>query len=846
MSQKRNPGSETKKPAKKKQRKRSSTVKRVVGSVAIALVFTGLATTGIVYYLSMSKFNPSKLLLSATLPTVVYDRFGNVAFTIEPSGIRRVNLNQIPKYLQDGLIATEDARFYQNHGIDIRSTLRSLVNDVLHHGHLQGASTITEQLAKVVYLTDNRSLQYKLQQILLAVQIDHYFTKNQILDKYFNFVNFNGAVPGIENAAQIYFQKNVNQLNLAQCALLAGLPQAPTEYDPFLHPHAAFARRNIVLKQMVKYKYISAAAALAAEKQPLQLASSPGLIADGVPSQYASYRDFLYNEANQIGIGAQALQQGGLKIYTNLDPQLQQAAYDQFNNNRYFPPNMDGNEAEGGAVFLNPANGGLLAIMGTRPNSYLYEGFNYATQTERSPGSSIKPLVVYGPAIDSGKWNANSLLYDGPLSIGGYHPQDWEWHPTVNYHVTMRDALAMSWNIPAVWLLDQIGIGTGIDFAERAGLNFDTRDFYHLDVALGDIHPGTNPLQMADAYTAFDNNGERMPAHAIERIVNSSGNTIYQASPIAVSVMKPSTAQQMVGLLRNNVVNGIAHLAGVSGHEVAGKTGSVAYLPAGWTTSPGDSDLWFSGFTPHVVGAIWEGFPNPGLHAYVPNWAGGSALPAELFSAILSEGLSGRTGGQFAAGVSASLTPSTIPTLHGLSGSFRPDLGGVSLSWTPIADPHAYYLVFRGAAHDSNLFLNHAITNVATPSFTNLMTKVGTYSYQVVAFDSKTHAELGLSPVIQVTISQAQADLAMSLAANPAAPAPTTPSVGQSSGSTTPAGAAQGGGAGTSPSAGNNPGTAGTGNAGAGTSSSGTGQGGGVQISPQTSGQSSNSASSTG
>lgn len=749
-----NPPPKRKRRPERRPAKRRSLARNIAWSLGIAALFSGVSLAGILYALSTLRFDPQALLQGTTNPTVVYDRFGDVAFTIEPTGTRRVSLQQIPRDLQQALIATEDVRFYQNDGFDPRSAIRSLLSDLTHNDRSQGASTITEQLAKVVYLHDDKSLRYKLEEILLAIQIDRYFTKNQILDMYFNTVNFNGDTPGVENASEIYFQKDVHQLDLAQCALLAGLPQAPTAYDPFMHPVAALARRNDVLSQMEKYGYLTQAQADAAMAQPLQLASSPGILADGVPAEYASYRDYLYEEADSVGIGARTLQAGGLKVYTDLDPQLQRAAFDQFSSNRYFPPAMDGNEAQGAAVFIDPKNGGVEALIGSRPDLYQSGGFDYATETQRSPGSSIKPLVVYGPAIDSGQYNADSLLYDGPLSIGGYHPEDWEVHPTINDQVTMRNALAESWNIPAVWLLHEIGIATGIDFAERAGLSFSQADFDHLDVALGDLHPGTNPLQMADAYTAFDNAGQRLEAHGLERVVDATGNVLYQAQTIPMTVMKPATADDIVGLLRNNVVNGIAQLAGVPGEEIAGKTGSVAYVPPGWTSSPGDSDLWFCGFSPAVVGAIWEGFPDTTLRSYVPNWVGGSALPAEMFSAIMRQGTAGTATSSFSAAVNRSLTPASVPPIMGLTAFYNPASGGIHLFWKPLTTPDVYYLVFRGLASEKQLYYNRALTRVILPQDQDALSVPGHYGYQVVAFSAQTHALVGESNVVAVWVPQ--------------------------------------------------------------------------------------------
>lgn len=735
------------------KRKRKSLAFRLVISFGITVLFTGAVTGAILYTLTTARFDPSQLLLGVTNPTIVYDRYGRVAFTIEPTGTRRVSLKQIPVNLQRALIATEDVRFYHNYGIDVRSLMRSLIADLTHHNRAEGGSTITEQLGKVVYLKDDKSLRYKLEEVMIALQINHHFSKNQILDMYFNTIDFNGETPGVENAAEIYFQRDVSQLDLAQCALLAGLPQGPTEYDPFLHPHAALVRRNTVLRQMAKYGFITQRLAAQTEAKPLELAKQEGLISDGVPPQYASYRDYLYEEANQLGIGQNALQAGGLRIYTELDPKLQLAAFEQFSNDKFFPPAMDGNMAQAGAVFLNPQSGGIEAIEGSRPSLYEYGGFDYATETERSPGSSIKPLVVYGPALDSGRYTPDSLLYDGPLDINGYQPEDWEYHPTINQEVTVRDALAMSWNIPAVWLLNQIGIANGLDFAERAGLTFETPDFSHLDVSLGDIHPGTNPLQMADAYTSFDNNGQRVASHAMIRIMNDNGDTLYDAPDVSMYVMKSETANTMVGLLRNNVVNGIAQVASVEGQEIAGKTGSVAYLPPGADASLGDSDLWFCGFSPSVVGAIWEGFPDPGEHAYVPNSVGGSALPAELFSAIMTQGLAGRNGGTFESPVNASVTKEAVSSLD-LVANYDPLLRGVRLSWKAADDPHAYYLVFRGLAGQQNLYYNRSLAKVTTFQYVDPLNQTGRFGYQVVAFDAATNAIVGESGIATANIAR--------------------------------------------------------------------------------------------
>ncbi|MHB1629313.1 MAG: transglycosylase domain-containing protein, partial [Bacilli bacterium] len=597
--------------AKQKVRKRAPLWIRVIwiGGFS-ALLFVGLVI-GFVWLFAMPRVNLSQLDRTSS-PTEVFDRYGQLIFKIQPAGVVQVPLPQIPRNLQRALIATEDANFYHNFGFSLRGYARAAVHDLIHMNTGQGASTITQQLAKFVYLTDNKTIQYKLEELLLSIQISRQFSKNQILDMYFNHVYFGNGATGIGQAAYTYFSLRPSQmhnLTLPQCAMLAGLPQAPSLYDPVVNPKLAITRRNEVLQRMYTQHFISYTQLQAALKAPLGLNPS-NQTWTGIPPQYDYYRDYLYQEMNSLHLSTQLLTQGGVKIYTELNPQLQLATYNAVNNPSNYPTPLSTatEKIQGAAVFINPHTGGIEALTGGRQNQYTYRGFDYATATQRSPGSAMKPLVVYGPAIQTGQWNANSALLDGKnnqLTFGNYTVSDWENHPTANGYVTMRWALAESWNAPAVWLLNQIGIPTGISFAERAGINLSNPANQNLTIALGNIHPGISPLTLADAYSAFDNNGVRIPPHAIDRIVSAQGNLIYQYVPKPVTVMSPSTARQVVALLRNNVVNGIVAGAAVPGHEVAGKTGSVAYTNYSHT----DSDLWVAGFTPNVVGAVWQGYP---------------------------------------------------------------------------------------------------------------------------------------------------------------------------------------------------------------------------------------------
>ncbi len=626
---------------KKPPRRRVPRWIKVVWLVDVVL-FAVLLVGGIVVWIVSTPRVNLAILDQTSRPTEVFDRYGNLAFKIPSVGIQRVPLTEIPRTLQKALIATEDAGFYHNYGFSFRGYFRAALSDILHRNTGQGASTITQQLAKMVYLHDNRSLKYKLQELVIALQIARHFSKNQILDMYFNHVYFGNGATGIAQAAYGYFGLRPGQMSgmtLPQAALLAGLPQAPSLYDPVVNPQLARQRRNLVLQRMYEQHYISYGTMQQAQHAPLELNVHELATSSPIPVQYDYYRDYLYQELSQLHLSSQLLTYGGIKIYTSLDPQLQLSTYTSVNdlNNYPTPLGTATEQLQGAAVFINPHTGGIESMVGGRQNQYSYRGFNYAVSTQRSPGSAMKPLIAYGPAIQTGKWNAGSALMDGTnnrLTFGNYTVSDWEPHATANGYVTMRWALAESWNAPAVWLLNQIGIQTGIDFAQRAGIDLSNPGNQNLTIALGNIIPGISPLQLADAYASFDNNGVRIPAHAIDRIVADNGSVIYQYNPQPVTVMSASTAQQMVGLLRNNVVNGIVAGASAPGHEVAGKTGSVAYT----NTSQTDSDLWVAAFTPNVVGAVWEGYPVTTLANSLPQWS--SSYPPKMFSDIISHGLS--------------------------------------------------------------------------------------------------------------------------------------------------------------------------------------------------------------
>lgn len=646
-----NPAAPVARPKTRRKHGRRHRGRRIALTASLTLIVAAAICAATIYEVeqqiaAVPAVNLNRLLNTHTVSRVL-DGSGHLLFELPPAGRIDVPLSMIPRDVQRALIATEDAGFYHQDGFSIESYIRAAWHDLLHHDEAQGGSTLTQQLAKIVYLTDAKTFQRKWNQLVISMEIARRYTHNQILDFYLNRVYYGAGATGIAQAAYVYFgvkPTEMKRLSLVQCALLAGLPQAPSLYDPLVDPKLAMIRRNEVLQRMERQGDLTYAQMQKAQATGLEL--HPGRSPEFPVAQVdESYRDVVLTEISQMHLTS-ALENGGLTITTALNPRLQQSTFAAVNNWRYYPRPLSTahEEVQGAAVMIDPHTGGILALVGGKANTYSYLGFNYATQTQRSPGSAMKPLVAYGPAIQTGRWNASSAVEDGEnnqLSFHGYTVSDWEPHWTDQGAVSIRWALAESWNAPAVWLLNEIGIDRGIAFADRAGIDLNHAADRNLTIALGNVIPGISPLQLADAYASFDNDGERMPAHAILRVTGPGGRVLYGGRERPVRVMSPSTARQMVALLENNVTNGIVAGAAAPGHEVAGKTGSVAYT--NWSRT--DSDLWVAAFTPNVVGAIWEGYPKTTLADSLPQWS--SKYPPMMFSAIIRNGWPAH-GGRFA------------------------------------------------------------------------------------------------------------------------------------------------------------------------------------------------------
>ena len=515
-----------------------------------------------------------------------------------------VTLDKIPKDLQNAFVALEDNRFYHHSGVDPRAILRALWINISAGGVSEGGSTITQQLAKNAFLTQERTLKRKVQEMIIAFQIEKQYTKNEILELYLNQIYFGAGAYGVEAASQTYFGKSVDKLNLAECAMLAGLPKSPNYYSPFNSIKAAKERQATVLDQMVKYDYLDPATATKNKAVPLKLAENSEPVKHD-PKQKdkdvevsASY--FIEYITSQLidKYGADTVYKEGLKIYTSLDLDMQKAAEKAM---RELPSiSIDKNglqQPQGALVAIDTHNGNVKAMVGGRGT----DKFNRAVMAERQPGSAFKPFV-YLTALDSGKSPA-SIIDDKPFSVGGYAPMNYD--RTFKGPITLRTALELSRNIPAVKLAQEVTPERVVRNAQNMGITTlvtsGSNNDITLAMALGGLTRGVTPLDIASAFGVLANQGVRVEPVTILKVEDRNGKILEQHVPKEHMVINEKVAFLLTDMMKGVITRGTGTGANI-GRPAAGKTG----------TTDEHKDAWFVGFTPDISTAVWIGFDSEG------------------------------------------------------------------------------------------------------------------------------------------------------------------------------------------------------------------------------------------
>ena len=643
----------SRKPTSPQRQKRPSKRRIVLLSIASVLtlmlisvaIFVGIAASG------TPKWDPA-LLQNQKETSFLYDK-NNVQYASLHGDENRQTFksSDIPDLVKKTFVAVEDKRFYQHFGVDPIRIIGSALNDIRSRSAKEGASTISIQLARNAFIEDPtaKTLTRKIQEAILAIQLEHEYTKDEILTFYLNRISLGESSFGIQAAAKTYFGEDLKNLKPDQVALLAGLPQAPSRYNPYIHPDAAKNRRTIVLGVMRDAGIIAAQEYNTYKDTPFTYVDTMNKTLGGaqktaVSDTITKYPAFVNKVIEELettyNLTEDQIYNGGYQIYTTVNPKIQGAVEAAFADPANFPKGIDSTLIQGAMTVIEPSTGAIQAMAGGR--DYKTGGWNRAWRTERQPGSTIKPLVVYGPAIEKGGYFPGTVLDDMPVSYksgnGTYAPTDFD---TISRGwkglITMRYALENSVNVYAVKLLNLIGVDYGWTFGQKnLGLPLKDGDKV-LSLALGT--PSLSTLDMVAAFGVFANNGVSVTTHAVVKVLDSKGNTVISPKITKNRVMKETTAYIINDMLRSVVTNGTGTSAQIGNWAVAGKTGTTSLDTKYYGNKSGNPDAWFAGYTPNYAGVVWMGYDtDPDRQHYLRNVYGGS-FPAQIWKKVMTVAL---------------------------------------------------------------------------------------------------------------------------------------------------------------------------------------------------------------
>ncbi|MBW4617919.1 MAG: penicillin-binding protein 1A [Cyanosarcina radialis HA8281-LM2] len=510
---------------------------------------------------------------------------GSIIKQTGPATREQLKISQMPKPLVQAFIAIEDRRFYQHQGVDYQGILRAIFSNLQAQDVVEGGSTITQQLARMVFFDQERSLWRKLREFRMAQRIEQEVQKEKILERYLNLVYLGEGAYGVADAAWVYFSKKVDRLTLAEMAMLAGLPAAPHEFSPFVNKEVALKRRNLVLQEMQKGGYITSAEAEAAIRQPLNLKrSQPKRLQQQAPY----FTQYIEKELPKY-VSPEVLKVGGLTVETSINPKWQQEAEAAVERTVEKRSRRDRFE-QVALVAIDPRSGQIKVMVGGK--DFGTNQFNRVTQAQRQPGSTFK-VFVYTTAIAAGITPYQGYL-DAPLKVDGYQPKNFS--ESYSGWLSMRDALVNSVNVVALKILLDVGWEPTINTARKMGIESDLQQVYSLALGGSEV----NLLELTSAYGTLANKGMHVEAHGIRRIIDQRGKVIYEEKFTPERAVDEETSAIMTWLLRGVVNEGTGQAADLDDRPVAGKTG----------TSDEARDLLFVGYIPQLVTGVWLGNDN--------------------------------------------------------------------------------------------------------------------------------------------------------------------------------------------------------------------------------------------
>jgi penicillin-binding protein 1A len=498
-------------------------------------------------------------------------------------GYKRIYSQDFPDFMQQAVVALEDRRFYEHNGLDTRGIGRAIWNNLRAGSKVEGGSTITQQLARTLFLNQEKTYTRKVKEVLIAVAIEEKYGKDAILNMYLNEIYMGRGCSGIPCAARYYFGKDVWQLNKAEMTMLAGIIQAPEAYAPERNFEGLKARQATVINVLADQGILDAGEAPSIKEQPLYIKPfSPD-------SDRHPYLAGYISAGVENMLGSKSLYQAGLKIYTTIDSRMQNTAEKTVQNHARSLANRGINARDIALVSIEPATGGIKAMVGG--SDFSKNQLNMAV-LPRQPGSAIKPLY-YAAGIDKGIITPDSIVNNKPRDFGNYIPKNLGWAPE---EVDIRTALVKSYNVASVEVLNQLGVNEGYTYLKRWGITTLQEEDKNLALALGGMNKGISPLQMAAAFAAFPEQGKYREYYCIDRIEDANGRVIYTNRSNSWQVISRYTAEQMDGILKDVVRKGTGTPAAIAINS-GGKTG----------TTSDSRDLWYVGYTRELATAVWAG-----------------------------------------------------------------------------------------------------------------------------------------------------------------------------------------------------------------------------------------------
>lgn len=564
------------------------TLKKVVLSLfIICSCLTIISCAGVFAYISNINKNltfDKNILTQINSQLQLFD-IDNQALVKSSNQKGKVYLSSLPKYVPASFLSIEDKTFYSHKGLNFKRILKALYKNIKNHNLGEGASTISQQLIKNTHLTSDKTMDRKIKEMLLTLKMEQQMNKDEILETYLNAIYFGNGAYGLNDASKIYFNKNAENLTISESATLAGIIKSPKKYSPIFEQENCLNRRNLVLSEMQKDSIITPEQYSNAVLEPLKISNK-------VISNQNFYEKAVINEAcDKLNISEKDLASKGYFIFTYLDKDIQKNLTDTINNTEFYHKNSFGNVADSAGIVIDNKTGGVCAFNGKS----VYD----IVSMKRSPGSSIKPILVYAPALEKGIISPISPILDEPTSFDGYTPHN----VGSKYYgyISVAESIEKSLNIPAIKIMQISGIENCKNMAKKCGIKFDKTDCSYA-LALGGMTNGVTVKQLVNSFIPFSNNGDYFEAQFVRKICDKNGKLIYEHNPQKNKVMSDETAYLMTDMLIGGAKKGTSARLRDLEYQVAGKTGTV-----GIKNTNLNSDVWSVAYTTNHTFGMWLG-----------------------------------------------------------------------------------------------------------------------------------------------------------------------------------------------------------------------------------------------